>query len=138
MKNWMMYSLLAVFTFTMAACGTNAKEQTTTSENAVVEVLSVNDFETTMKALEAEGQLQLVDVRTPEEVAAGALAGAIHIDYKADGFDEKIAKLDKTKPVMVYCRRGARSAAAAKICKDMGFPKVYDMGEGYDAWAAQH
>jgi rhodanese-related sulfurtransferase len=43
-------------------------------------------------------------------------------------------KLDKNKPVLVYCAAGGRSASAAKDLKKAGFKKVYDLEGGYDAW----
>jgi rhodanese-related sulfurtransferase len=43
-------------------------------------------------------------------------------------------KLDKKKPVAVYCRSGMRSANAANILKEMGFKKIYNLDGGYLAW----
>ncbi len=78
---------------------------------------------------------QLIDVRTPAEFSAGHLAGAKNIDWNnTDQFKQEAAKLDKTKPVMVYCRTGGRSSDAAEWLKKEGFTNVYDMKAGITGW----
>ena len=78
----------------------------------------------------------LVDVRTPKEYSDFHIPGAINVDYKNDHFKEMAAKtLDKSKPVMVYCRSGVRSARAMKILENMGY-KVYNLDNGIRAWRA--
>ncbi|CAG4989176.1 Thiosulfate sulfurtransferase GlpE [Dyadobacter sp. CECT 9275] len=79
---------------------------------------------------------QLLDVRTPGEYKEGHLANAVNIDYKNEAFREKIALLDKSRPVFVYCLAGARSAAASKILKENGFKEIYDMQGGYLKWTS--
>lgn len=90
------------------------------------------EFDATIKHLPDE---QLVDVRTPEEYAAGHLVGAVNINFEAADFTEQIKKLNKTAPVMVYCFSGGRSAEAAKILQREGYT-VYDMKDGYRKWTA--
>ena len=86
--------------------------------------------------LNSSKNAQLVDVRTPGEYKDGHLTKAVNIDYKNAEFTENVNKLDKNKPVFVYCLAGARSAAAAKILHDKGFTEVYDMAGGYIKWTA--
>lgn len=76
----------------------------------------------------------LVDVRTPGEYNDGHLDNALNIDYNGSGFDQEVEKLDKTKPVYVYCAVGGRSASAAKILSGKGF-QVVNMAGGYKAWS---
>lgn len=78
--------------------------------------------------------VQLVDVRTPEEYSVERIANAQNIDFKSPTFDEDITKLDKAKPVILYCRGGNRSAKCAKKLKDAGFEKVYDLEGGISKW----
>ena len=95
--------------------------------------LGPNEFEA---LLAKDATAQLVDVRTPEEYAAGHIEGARLINiYDAD-FTDQINKLDKAKPVMVYCAAGSRSGSAAKQMSKMGFKKVYDLAGGMGAWRA--
>lgn len=93
--------------------------------------LTTDEFE---KQLAESGNVQLLDVRTPEEYGEGHLAKAANVDYKNPDFKEKIAKLDKSKPVYVYCLSGGRSAAAATALHESGFKEVYDMKGGYLKW----
>lgn len=77
---------------------------------------------------------QLIDVRTPEEFFEGHLKNAQNICVSEDDFEDKIRLLDKSKPVYIYCRSGARSADAANKLEEMGFTKIYDMQGGIQLW----
>jgi len=95
--------------------------------------LNATEFES---LLSKDKTVQLVDVRTPEEYAAGHIEGARLIDFYDTDFATRIGKLDKSKPVMVYCAAGGRSASAAEQLNKMGFKKVYDLTGGMRAWRA--
>lgn len=79
-----------------------------------------------------------LDVRTQEEVNAGAIPGSIHIDIYADDFDTRVAELDKEKNYMVYCKSGGRSSKAVKKMKKMGFYSAFNMSGGYTKWKKQN
>jgi rhodanese-related sulfurtransferase len=83
------------------------------------------------KALETA---TLVDVRTPEEFAAGHLKGAVNINFKKRTFPDYINAIAKDKPVAIYCRSGNRSGKAAFIMQSLGFKEVIDLGSGYKGW----
>ena len=93
--------------------------------------LSPERFETMLKK---DATVQLLDVRTPEEYQSGHIAGATNLNFYDDNFAQQIRKLDKTKPVMVYCAKGGRSASAAEQLSQNGFPQVYDLEGGITAW----
>lgn len=97
------------------------------------EILTPDEFE---KKLSSIKDKQVVDVRTAEEFASGHLAQAVMIDYYKSDFKSQIAKLDKNKPVFVYCAAGGRSGSATEILQDLGFKKVYDLKGGYRAWTS--
>lgn len=80
--------------------------------------------------------VQLIDVRTPGEYAGGHIAGSTNIDYNAPDFLDRMRKLDKNKPVALYCAVGGRSGNAAVKLKELGFSKIYDLAGGTQAWAA--
>ncbi len=82
-------------------------------------------------------EVQLVDVRTNEEFVDGHVKKAQNVCVTDDDFKEKAAKLDKEKPVYVYCKGGGRSARAAIILKEMGFKEIYDMEGGFINWESQ-
>lgn len=72
---------------------------------------------------------QLVDVRTPMEYYQGALPGAVNIPLQA--INRAPDMLDRSKPVLVYCRSGQRSANARLWLHTMGFDTVLDLGTPY-------
>ncbi|MDX1939726.1 MAG: rhodanese-like domain-containing protein [Saprospiraceae bacterium] len=94
------------------------------------EVLSASDFKTKI----SNGDIQLVDVRTPKEFAAGSIENALNINYLAEDFSARIQSLDKNKPVYIFCLSGVRSGKAARVMEGLGFSKVYDLKGGYSAW----
>jgi phage shock protein E len=70
---------------------------------------------------------KVVDVRTPEEYRGGHYEGARNIPLPE--LPNRLAELgDKTKPIVVYCASGMRSANAAKILKAAGFTDVTNAG----------
>jgi rhodanese-related sulfurtransferase len=76
----------------------------------------------------------LVDVRTPEEFRSGHIAGATNIALQ--DLPQKMASLPKDKPIVLYCRSGARSSNAAQMLTKAGFDNVVDLG-GIITWQAQ-
>lgn len=76
----------------------------------------------------------LLDVRTPAEIAQGKIENAQELDFYGSNFDAELDKLDKTRPVMVYCKSGGRSGKAAAKLRAKGFTEVYDLKGGYSAW----
>ncbi len=84
--------------------------------------------------LSANETIVLLDVRTPDEIAHGKIAGALEFDFNRSDFSHKIASLDKNKKYMVYCRSGNRSAKACKMMSQMGFIELYNLSGGFNAW----
>ena len=99
-----------------------------------VQVLDVSKYEKKM----TQPDVQIVDVRTPEEFAEGHLENAINIDITADDFESKIAALDKEKPVMVYCKAGGRSAKASSRLNELGFKNISDLEGGIINWNSEN
>jgi len=75
-----------------------------------------------------------LDVRTPEEFIENFIYKSQNICVTQDDFKEKVKRLDKNKPVYLYCKSGMRSDKAAKILKEMGFKEIYTMKGGIDLW----
>lgn len=73
----------------------------------------------------------VVDVRTPEEYRAGHIPGSVNVPL--DRLEGVRTVADKTTPLYVYCRSGARSASAAGVLRRSGYEKVTDMG-GILSW----
>ena len=119
---------------TVAPSPTPATPSPATNTGGKMELLPVAEFR---KQVEATPNAQLIDVRTPAEVAQGALPNAKNVDFRAPNFKEELAKLDKTKPLYIYCQRGGRSASAAQVANELGFQHVIDMEGGYEAYTAK-
>ena len=87
---------------------------------------------TTMK----DATSTLIDVRSPEEFAAGHIEDAINLDYESGTLEAELSTLDKNAVYMVYCHSGRRSALATTLMAEAGFTEVTDLG-GIDAAAVQ-
>ncbi|MDY7089602.1 MAG: rhodanese-like domain-containing protein [Actinomycetota bacterium] len=87
-------------------------------------------------ALAARGELIVLDVRNPGEVAAGAVEGARHIPLAQ--LPARLAEIPTDRPVVVCCRSGYRSSVAASLLRRAGHPDVSDLLGGYLAWEAAH
>jgi rhodanese-related sulfurtransferase len=84
-----------------------------------------------VSARHARAEVQLVDVREDHEHAAGRIAGARHL-----GLGRLAAEADtieRDRPVVFYCRVGARSAMAAQAFRRAGW-EAYSMAGGLLAW----
>ena len=95
-------------------------------------------FQNLTPAQFAEGLRQpgavLVDVRRPDEFAAGHLPDAVNLEVTAPDFGQRVEALDKTKPTFVYCRSGARSVKAAAQLTTAGFAQVSNLLGGALDW----
>ncbi len=92
--------------------------------------ISVEEMQSLLKI----DDVQLVDVRTPEEFNMGYIANAQNINYYSPTIDEDIKKLDKNKPVILYCRSGKRSRDCSEKLIKAGFQKVYNLEGGITQW----
>jgi rhodanese-related sulfurtransferase len=91
-----------------------------------ITILSADDFKS-----HVEGKrVQLIDVRTPNEFKSGHIKGSKNIDFFSGRFNVEFNKLDKNKPIYVYCRSGSRSRQTAKKLSKMDFKKIYDLKGG--------
>jgi rhodanese-related sulfurtransferase len=105
--------------------------------NAEVPRISPGDA----RDLIAAGNVLVVDVRDPSEVAAsGKVAGAVNVprgmlEFRADPASPYHDQaFDQEKTVIVYCASGGRSALSGKTLKELGYDKVFNLGAFKD-WA---
>jgi rhodanese-related sulfurtransferase len=78
-------------------------------------------------------QVQIVDVRWPNEWEAGRIEGAVHIPQ--DQLEDRLDELDRGRPVVAVCRSGNRSSAAAVDLEATGF-QADNLDGGLEAWVA--
>ena len=103
----------------VSGCGSSA------SGSAVQTV----DPQAWMQAVSQPG-VTMIDVRTPEEYAAGHVDGAININVEGSSFSTDIAALDKNGAYALYCHSGRRSALAADQMAQAGFTKITNLKGG--------
>lgn len=70
----------------------------------------------------------MIDVRTPDEFAAGHLDGAVNLDVQSAEFDALVGQLDPEGSYYVYCRSGNRSAQAIDRMSALGFTDLTNGG----------
>lgn len=76
-----------------------------------------------------------VDVREQEEWDAGHIKGAIHLPLSALVLsEEKPTNLPHDRPLILYCRSGARSLKAAQILQARGCANLHNLTGGYMSW----
>ncbi len=138
MKKLMAIGLGMFICLLFSLCNTESSQKSASDTQVQSDSFSKDiDIEAFEKLMSKDG-IQIVDVRTPEEMADGHIEGAIGIDYKADNFKEEIGKLDRDGEYLLYCRSGNRSGKAMKLMSGMGFKKMYNMEGGYLAWSEKH
>ena len=81
-----------------------------------------------------DGGAQVVDVRTPAEHDAGHIRGDEAIPFNE--LKDRVGTLDQSKPVLLYCRGGDRSAAAVQALRASGWD-AYSIEGGLLAWHEQ-
>ena len=117
----------------LAACGGDSAptaEQAST-EKSQITLVSVTEANALIKG---QGDLIILDVRTPEEFSSGHMEKAQNIDFKAADFAEKLKKLDKSKSYIVHCASGNRSGKATAQTSKLGFENITDIDGGIKAW----
>ena len=83
--------------------------------------------------LHARGEIQLIDVRQPEEHEAGRIAGDRLIELGSLAVE--VDSIDRDRPVVFYCRSGSRSAMATEAFRGAGFD-AHNMAGGLLDWQA--
>lgn len=129
------YSFLffAILTLVIESCNNVQK----TNDKVMTQTIEVVAPKAMYEILLKDPSAQLVDVRTKDEFAVSHLKDAQNICVTDNDFKQKVAFLDRSKPVYVYCKKGGRSAQASKILKQMGFTKIFDLQGGITNWEQQ-
>lgn len=120
-------TLLALLIFGVTGCGCNGQ---TTQNYATISATAFAE------KINTHHDFQLVDVRTPEEYNAQHITNAKNINWNSNDFEAKVGKLDKSKPVLVYCMVGGRSKKAAEKLQELGFTEIYNLDGGIMKWNA--
>jgi glyoxylase-like metal-dependent hydrolase (beta-lactamase superfamily II)/rhodanese-related sulfurtransferase len=99
-----------------------------------VQIMQITAAELKQELDQEPGSIQIVDVRRKPEWDQGHIAGALH--KPLDRVAKMLGDLDRTKPVVVHCKGGYRSAIACSLIQRAGFQNVTNLIGGLDAWQA--
>lgn len=132
MKNryYLLFTVISIFAFSCSNAQ-QPSEKTNIESKKIVQNIDATEFH---KKITSEKDIQILDVRTPDEVAQGKIPNSINIDFY-NNFENSITSLDKNKPVYVYCASGGRSAKAMSKLHEQGFTTVYNLKGGFGAWS---
>ena len=136
MKKYLIVLVLAISVSVAFSCNstsTQAQAESTELQDAIVtKNVSAEEFQ---KLITNRTNAIILDVRTPNEVAQGIIKNAVKIDFYDKNFQTELDKLDKSKPVLIYCRSGRRSGIAMATMRDLGFSEVYNLQGGIIEWS---
>jgi molybdopterin/thiamine biosynthesis adenylyltransferase/rhodanese-related sulfurtransferase len=92
------------------------------------------DAASAARLLDADDPPALVDVREQDEWDQGHIPGAVHItrSYLEQRVEQALP--DRSRPVVVYCAAGHRSAFATKTLQELGYESVYNLAGGFTDW----
>lgn len=124
-------SILAASSACRTATTENGSNFSAETRSTEIKHLSV---EQAKQDFDARADAQFIDVRTPEEYAAGHAPQTAN--FPLDRLDEDLSKLDKEKPVYVICQTGRRSLIGAETLQKAGFKDIYNVKGGTSAWVA--
>jgi len=104
------------------------------------ESLSYLSPEELARKLDSDPALLVCDVRNPDELGGelGQLPGSLNIPLGQ--LQQRVGELSthKTRDIVVVCRTGKRSEAAARMLRDSGFDRVFVLKGGMTAWRDAH
>lgn len=118
--------ILVLFLSATTACGQKSTDK--------VKNIDIETFD----KLRAKDKYVVLDVRTPEEWAAGTIEDAVEIDFFGEEFDAELKNLDTSMKYLVYCRSGRRSAKTVQKMQTLGFKHVMNLEGGYIEWSKKH
>jgi phage shock protein E len=125
--------IMAVLTLILGAVAWVSAENLNTTRSPLTPAALISPQEYQAQFVQASSHV-LIDVRTPEEYASGYIQNAINIPVES--LQARLSEVPENTPVVVYCRSGNRSAAAAQILVEAGFQPIFDLG-GIQDWVAQ-
>ena len=132
-KRKRVFIIFAALLLLLTACSSGG--QVMDGEDMVRSYTQISQDEAKQMMQQDDGHV-IVDVRRPDEFAAGHIPGAICIPNETIGSDQPEELPDLAQVILVYCRSGNRSKQAAQKLFDMGYINVYEFG-GINDWTGE-
>lgn len=127
MKLKLLPILLVILLLSGCAATTGGKNDATYRQITMSEAVEI---------MENESDYIILDVRRPDEFAAGRIPNAVNIPNESIGSDEITELPDKDKLILVYCRSGNRSKQASQKLVKLGYTNVVEFG-GINDWEGE-
>ena len=124
-----MLVIMLVAAMGLASCVSTHTPSTPNPPSITYKNITVDEAQ---QLIQENSNLIILDVRTQQEYDSGHIPNAVLISV--EGLADTLGELDKTKPILVYCQSGVRSAQAGQILADNGFSEVYNLEGGIIAW----
>ena len=133
---WHMKTFYWTAALAVIACGILLRPSLLRAQGAKAEYPELSPAETRdlLEKRSGDPDFVLLDVRTRKEFDAERIAGAVMVDYRSPSFRDQMAKLDRSKSYLVYCRTGNRTSGAVKVMRELGFPNVFVFPGGITKW----
>lgn len=100
--------------------------------NSSTEISNISTDELAKKLESGDNQVVYIDVREPDEYAAGHIPGITNLPLST--LSEESANFPKDAEVVIICRSGNRSMQAAEKLKEFGFTNLVNVEGGMNAW----
>jgi rhodanese-related sulfurtransferase len=120
--NRFLVTLCVVATVFSYSCMNNAEKE--------IQVITAEE----MQELSEMNDVQLVDFNAPVKQEEALIEDSQIIDYLSPNFEQDLEKLDKSKPVIVYCESANHRTKCKEKMKDAGFVKIYDLDSTIAKW----
>lgn len=90
------------------------------------------------RSLSNSTDIQLIDLRKESDFQEAHIRNAIYMDYEARDFDENVlSRVDKDRPLYLYCYTGTKAQNAGLYLKELGFKEIYYLKGGLINWITQ-
>lgn len=128
---------VALLATAAAGCSSESSSRATTqsvsaaSSSGGIVTVSAEAFRTAI----ADPGVIVLDVRTPEEYAAGHIAGAVNVNFNDASFDAQLQSLDREAAYAIYCQSSNRSGQAVAKMRELGFTTITELADGIVSWA---
>ncbi len=106
---------------------------TSTDKDATYKQISMSEA---VEMMQNEDEYIILDVRRPDEFAAGHISNAINIPNESIGNEEINGLPDKDQLILVYCRSGRRSKEASEKLVRLGYTNIVEFG-GINDWTGE-
>lgn len=128
-------TLFLSLSLSLSGCEDNDTPDTGIPSIRVKNISALESFE--LISEDTEGDITIIDIRTPAEYSQAKIPGSIIIDFYSPDFRNSLRLLDKEKPYLIYCRSGSRSSHAMRIFQEKGFATIFHMDGGIVDWVNQ-